>query len=201
MPHAPVSSPKVRDPEVEARGALLARNNDEPQNPLMVVDPPLYAPAQHLSMRAKLRRHKVRKPGTVLAAAHHHKLPVALLVALLEQETGIPQKNIFGCDCTAPPCFCHQRVTNARVRVLYHSSYSNGVNWPQLTWKPFVAQAMHMRGGAARPRNALRVGCQVLRDDIDAAGSVWGGLARYNGSAAYANEVLARYHDWHRRLT
>lgn len=196
-PHPPVSKTRVRDAELEAEGALLAREEREPPGivPLSRERP---------SMRRKLERHNVRKPGLVIARARAQRLPVALVVAVLEQETGIPQRNIFGCDWGPQggnPPYCQDRVTNRRVRRMQGSGKPNGVGWPQLTWPPFVVAAQHLRGGARRPRNQLIVGCRVLRDDIDAAGSIWGGLRMYNGSSAYANEVLARYHRWHSALT
>lgn len=150
----------------------------------------------------RLRRHGVKRPFLVIAEAKRAELPLACAVALLEKETGIPQRNIFGCDHGAGRAFCHQRVTSDRVRQLLASGTANGVGWTQLTYLPFVRQA-EAAGGAHKPKYQMRVGFQVLSDLITQHG-VETGFARYNGSGpaaeAYGADALWKTHRWRRRI-
>lgn len=216
MAHPPVSRHperphRVKDETAEALGAALhgldsvgadsvPEGEVAPERPLASVK----RAAKHGKLYWRLRRNHVRKPGMILNLSRRFKLPVALVVAVLDQETGIKQRNIFGCDWGAQggrPPYCQDRVTNRRVRKMQRSGKPNGVGWWQLTWPDFVKRAMAMRGGARRPHNQGVVGNNVLADDIRSAGSIWGGLRMYNGSDAYANEVTGRFHRWHGRLT
>lgn len=146
-----------------------------------------------LSLAAKLKRAGVPRPHLLLRKARRFHVPGLLVVAVGDQETGRAHVNIFGCDGTLSCQHCHQDVTNAKVNDVLGCAVSNGVGRFQLTWKPFIQMAHRRRGGAARQANVVHVGVQVLHDDIAGAGSVWGGLERYNGSAAYANQVLGRW--------
>lgn len=201
--HPPVSKPKVRDREVEQEGKRL-RDEDAPEPSRAAPQHWLKAPAKHGRLWRRMRRAGVKRPGLVIRKARQNNVAVAVQCAVLEQETGIPQRNVFGCDWGSQggrPPYCGDRVTNRRVRAMQQSGKPNGVGWTQLTWPDFVKRAAARRGGAAKPRNQMHVGADVLSDDIRIAGNVWGGLKLYNGSAEYANEVLARFHRWHRRLT
>lgn len=198
----PVSSAKVRDPRGRESGRRLVTEGRVP-NHSSVAPSPLRA-TRYGKMYRRLRRAGVRKPLLVMRKSRHFDLPVALVVAMLEQETGIPQRNIFGCDWGPQggrPPYCGDDVTNSRVRAMQASGKPNGVGWTQLTWPSYVRRAMARRGGAAKPRNQLHVGVSVLAANVRTAGSFWGGLRLYNGSSAYADEVIWRFNNWHKRLT
>lgn len=151
-----------------------------------------------------MRRHGVKRPRMVRREAKRARLPLYVALAMLENETGIPQRNVFGCDHgsrqSAP--WCRQKVTRERVEALLASGQANGVGWTQLTYRPFVFEAQRL-GGAHKPRYQMRVGFRVLADNIRRLG-LEQGLAAYNGSGpnaqAYARLALARAQRWHERL-
>lgn len=138
----------------------------------------------------RLKRAGVRRPQLVISEARRAGLRLDRALAMLENETGIPQRNIFGCDHGPNNAFCHQRVTKDRVRALLRSTQANGVGWTQLTYKPFVIAA-EKAGGAHLPRYQMRVGFKVLADLIRANGEQ-AGFARYNGSGDAAEEYGRR---------
>lgn len=153
----------------------------------------------------RLKRAGVKRPQMVLSEARRARLRPQYALAMLENETGVPQRNIFGCDygarSSAP--WCHQKVTRARVLSLLAQNLNNGVGWTQLTYRPFVDEA-ERHGGAHKPRYQMRVGFRVLKDNIDREGSVWSGFRAYNGTGsaaeAYANRALSNAAKWERVL-
>jgi hypothetical protein len=151
-----------------------------------------------------LRKHRVKRPRMVRREAKKAGLPLSYALAMLENETGIPQRNVFGCDwgsAQGPP-YCHQKVTRARVKALRASGKANGVGWTQLTFPPFVAEADKL-GGAHKPRYQMRVGFRILRDNIRRLGP-WAGAKAYNGTGpaadAYANRWQDNVRKWEARL-
>jgi hypothetical protein len=156
-------------------------------------------PVRKQRLKRALKRQGVKRPGLVIACAKREKLKLEYALAMLQKETGIPQRNIFGCDWGAGQAFCHLRVTPARVKALIESGRANGVGWTQLTWPAFVLAAQQMAGGAANPRNQMRVGFRVLSGNIRQYGA-WEGFRMYNGSgtaaAVYANEATQFADTW-----
>jgi hypothetical protein len=149
----------------------------------------------------KLKRHGVRRPRLVIREARRARLPLPNALAMLEQETGIPQRNVFGCDWGAQggnPPYCGDPVTRKRVRKLIRLGKANGVGWTQLTYMPFVLQAQQA-GGAWKPKYQMRVGFKVLGDLIRANG-IQGGHQRYNGSGpaaeAYGRRAVELAKKW-----
>lgn len=147
-----------------------------------------------------LKEHGVKSPKVVVEEAKHAGLALSDAVAMLEKETGIPQENIFGCDYgprSGPP-FCHQPVTEARVRSLLAQNLNNGVGWTQLTYRPFVEEAQRL-GGAHKPRFQMRVGFKILAGLIRQYGQA-NGFAHYNGvgpaAAAYGRDAAAKAARW-----
>lgn len=138
----------------------------------------------------KLQRHGVKRPKLVIAEAERAHLDLADAVTMLEQETGIPQKNIFGCDMGIGNLFCHLRVTRERVRKLIRSGRAQGVGWTQITYQGFVTAAQAM-GGAWKPKFQMREGFAVLASNIRTYG-VQEGHARYNGTGPAAEEYGRR---------
>jgi hypothetical protein len=149
----------------------------------------------------RLKRAGVRRPQVVISEARRADLRLADALAMLHNETGIPQQNIFGCDHGAGRAFCHEQVTQTKVRKLLLSPYSNGVGWTQLTYRPFVSTAQRL-GGAHRPKLQCRVGFRVLKDNMVRTGSRWAGFKAYNGTGtaadAYASRAIARAAGWQR---
>lgn len=146
-----------------------------------------------------LRAKKVKQPIAVVEEAKRADILVASALAMLEMETGIPQRNVFGCDHGEGRAFCHQEVTKERVAQLQRSGLANGVGWTQLTYPPFVVEAQRM-GGAHIPRFQMRVGFSILRDNFDRLGSIREMYRAYNGSGPdaedYASRAIALRSKW-----
>ena len=150
----------------------------------------------------RLKRAGVRRPRMVIKEARRADLRVADALAMLQNETGVPMRNVFGCDWGpqgGKPPYCGDRVTRRRVKKLLRSGKANGVGWTQLTYPPFVYEAERL-GGANRPRIQCRVGFRVLKDNMNRIGSRWAGFKAYNGTGAaadaYANRAIARSQGW-----
>jgi len=149
----------------------------------------------------KLKAKGVKQPFVTIDEAKRADILVASALAMLEMETGIPQRNVFGCDYgernTAP--WCHQEVTPERIKQLLSQGLSNGVGWTQLTYRPFIAEAQAM-GGAHIPRYQMRVGFKVLRSNFDRYGSVHEMYRAYNGTGpaaeAYATRAVSLRTKW-----
>lgn len=153
-------------------------------------------PSQELVQ--KLASKGVEKPRVVIEEAERAGLGLANALAMLEKETGIPQRNIFGCDHGPGVAFCHENVTEAKVKQLIASGRANGVGWTQLTFPPFVHEAERL-GGAHKPRIQMRVGFKVLADNIRRLGQQ-DGFRAYNGSGPaaeqYGREAVALARKW-----
>lgn len=151
----------------------------------------------------RLKRFRVRDPFLVAEEAKRNHVPLHIALALLEQETGMPQRNVFGCDHGEGRAFCHKRVTKDRVDQLLASGMANGVGWTQLTFVPFV-KAADAEGGAHLPRYQCRIGFRVLRENFEREGDWRLAFQAYNGSGAaavsYGYHALALARAWEERL-
>jgi hypothetical protein len=151
-----------------------------------------------------IRDQGVLHPKIVIEEARRAKLALRYALAMLEKETGIPQRNIFGCDHGPGRAFCHEKVTASKVAALRRSGLANGVGWTQLTFPPFVAEADRL-GGAHKPRFQMRVGFKVLKENMDREGSAQQGFRAYNGSGPdaekYGREAIKIAERWKRVLT
>lgn len=149
----------------------------------------------------KLTAKGVKQPYVVWDEAQRADILVASALAMLEMETGIPQRNVFGCDygATDGPPWCHQEVTPERIKALLAQARNNGVGWTQLTYRPFVLEAEAL-GGAHKPRFQMRVGFKVLRQNFEQYGSVREMYRAYNGigsaAEAYASKALSLRSKW-----
>jgi hypothetical protein len=150
--------------------------------------------ADRKRLAAKLKARGVKRPGMVIAEALRAHILVASALAMLEMETGIPQRNIFGCDWGPGVAFCHMRVTKKRVARLIHDGRANGVGWTQLTYMAFVVAAQRM-GGAAFPRYQMRQGFAVLRSNYDRLHSIFEMFRAYNGEGPAAEDYGRRAVD------
>ena len=151
--------------------------------------------------------HNVLRPWLVLSEADRAEAKVggldnvdfrALLLAVLERETGIPQRNVFGCDHGPQQGrvpFCGDECTKTRVDILVSKlkdpverwKYMNGVGWTQLTWYEKVLRCDALEGGASEPRNQIRIGAEDLAVLVKQYG-LFSGVRRYNGSGPAAEE-------------
>jgi hypothetical protein len=127
--------------------------------------------------------------------ARRNGIPLSWALAMIEQESR--WRNIFGCDHGPGNAYCHQKVTNDKIRHLLNAKVYNGVGYTQLTSRDYVERAMRRRGGAASVRNQIIVGMQVLREktggDMEQA---W----RYNGAPAYQAQIKSKAKRWHERF-
>jgi hypothetical protein len=143
----------------------------------------------------------------IVAEAKRERLPLALALALVDQESSF--RNIFGCDLgprnTVP--WCHQEVTKERVGELIRhvkaGGVSNGVGLTQLTSIGFIQQAQ-AEGGAHKPEAQLRVGFRLLHDLIERHGERVG-IGAYNGGEGnpqldYADDVIELKAKWQGRI-
>src|SRR5262245_33471446 len=143
----------------------------------------------------------------IVSEAKRAGLPLALALALVDQESGF--QNIFGCDLgprdSAP--WCHQEVTKERVGALLRhvkaGGTSNGVGLTQLTSIGFIQQAQ-AAGGAHKPQAQCQVGFQLLHDLIARHGERVG-IGAYNGGEGnpnfdYADSVLELKAKWQGRI-
>jgi hypothetical protein len=150
-----------------------------------------------------LRDNGVLKPKVVVEEAERARLPLHMAVAMLEKETDIPPRNIFGCDHGPGRAFCHENVTAVRVAALRRSGLANGVGWTQITFPAFVEEADRL-GGAHKPRFQMRVGFKVLNDNMDRQGSAQQGFRAYNGTGRdaekYGREAIGIAKRWKRTL-
>jgi hypothetical protein len=163
-------------------------------------------PHPHLDLPTVIRHGGGRFEQQIVHGARLSKLPVALVCAVIEQETGF--RNVFGHDRVANPVKSPAggllEVTRERYeRYLHHRRLgqgNQGVGPMQLTSPGFQDRA-DAYGGCWRPGPNIRVGCEVLADNIARLG-LRAGVQAYNGAHgfAYADAVLALERKWRARL-
>lgn len=151
-----------------------------------------------------LRAHGNVIPEITVAAAHIAGLELAVLAAVLEQESG-GGNNEFGHDPVRKPQIVGGPVTHARYaryKLLRRLCGAQGVGPMQLTYPGYQDQADKI-GGCWDPACNVRVGAGIVADHIRRAG-LHMGLASYNGSGPaaehYADTVVARVEVWRTRL-
>ena len=173
-----------------------------------IVHKPAHHPAQRPAsgenqrIAAAIRAHGGQYEAEILAASAATKMPVAFLCAVLDVETGF--SNVFGHDGVANP-IKSPRGSNRPVTKELYLQYRHfrdlgqgcqGVGPMQLTSKSFQDRADAL-GGSWLVGPNIRIGAEVIRECIAAAGgSVHGGFTRYNGSSAYADNMLKVIAKW-----
>jgi hypothetical protein len=145
------------------------------------------------------RRQGFLRPYLTVAALRKADIKPQTAAALLNKETG-NGKNIFGCDHGAGRGFCHQNVTEARVRQLRASGLANGIGPTQLTWPGYVDRA-NRAGGVWKPFVNMVVGFSIFGElFVDEGRSIWGAAKRYNGADAYATDFVRRRQGYELKL-
>jgi hypothetical protein len=151
--------------------------------------------ARDLKLARVAKKHGAKSALRTLWECRRNDIPYSWGLAMVEQESR--WENIFGCDHGPGKAFCHQKVTNAKVRSLLNSGLANGVGYTQLTSPSYVREAMAKRGGAASTKNQIIVGMKVLRQKTGGDMSqAW----KYNGSPEYQNQIEKRANRWHQRF-
>src|SRR5215210_2075613 len=128
----------------------------------------------------------------IVEEAESAGLDLSLACALVDQESD--GRNIFGCDhgeVGDRPPYCHQVVTEERVKKLIASPFMNGVGLTQLTWFTLVEDAEDL-GGAHEPRNQCRVGFRLLKGYLEKY-PYREALGAYNVGEANRRSVLDTY--------
>jgi hypothetical protein len=144
------------------------------------------------------RREGFLRPYLTVAALRKADIKPQTAAALLNKETG-NGKNVFGCDHGAGRAFCHQNVTEARVKQLRLSGLANGIGPTQLTWPGYVDRA-DSAGGSWKPYVNMVVGFSIFRELVDARGSIWRAARGYNGAAEYATDFVQRRNAYELKL-
>lgn len=160
-------------------------------------------------LAAAIKAHGGRYEDVIVLEAKRHGLPVSLVCAVIECETGF--KNVFGHDGVSNPIKSPAKgllaVTEERYRLyLKHRNAHEGcqgVGPMQLT-SSGLQDAADAVGGCWKPSANIRIGCEFLAGNIKRLGSTRQGVRAYNGAGAaaehYAATVLARQQVWHDRL-
>lgn len=177
----------------------------------------IVAGAKRLGKAHRLNRRGVKRPYDVLKIADQeaHRAGLtdfeefeAMVLAVLEKETGIPQRPVFGCDHGKQggnPPFCGDAVTprNGRrfLRALRADPWGmmNGVHWTQTTWFEKVFRVAELDADLNNPL----AHCRVCFADLAVLRRAHGrreAFRRYNGSGphaeAYARDAEGRFPRW-----
>jgi hypothetical protein len=155
-----------------------------------------------------IRAHGGQYEGTIVAEARRFGVPVALVCAVIDVESGFT--NVFGHDkvrnpIKSPPRPAPDRGVTPELYAEYNrhrklGEGSQGVGPMQLTFFTLQDEADAL-GGCFHPQINIHVGVKHLAGLIRAHG-LRDGVQRYNGARghAYADLVLARRAVWEQRL-
>ena len=154
-------------------------------------------PEPHGRRRAEaaLRKAGARYEDAIVREAKRSGLPVSLICAVLEVETGF--RNVFGHDNVRNPIKSPPRGLLAVTPDLYRQYLgfrrqglgNQGVGPMQLT-SPGLQDRADALGGCWKVGANIRVGVEFLAGNIQRLG-LFGGVAAYNGSNAYADQGAA----------
>ncbi len=159
---------------------------------------------QHDHLKAALKAAGARYEDAIVREAKRHNVPVSLVCAVLEVETGF--RNVFGHDKVANPIKSPPRgllaVNEARYKQYLHFRRqglgAQGVGPMQLT-SPGLQDRADALGGCWKVAPNIRVGVEYLAGNIQRLG-LYRGVAAYNGSTAYADKVLPLEKKWRAKL-
>jgi murein DD-endopeptidase MepM/ murein hydrolase activator NlpD len=153
---------------------------------------------------AALRAAGARYEDAIVREARRHGVPISLVCAVLEIETGF--QNVFGHDAVRNPVKSPARgllvVTEDRYKQYLHFRRqglgNQGVGPMQLT-SPGLQDRADALGGCWKVDPNVRVGVEFLAGNIQRLG-LYRGVAAYNGSTAYADKVLPLEKKWRAKL-
>ncbi len=161
----------------------------------------------------RMRKYGIEVPRIAYEEAKRAGLELAVLCAVLEQETG-GGRNVYGHDrgtdgrviwhgvkvgsvpVTRDNYVAYKRWRDAHGRPPY--GRMQGVGPMQLTWYTWQNLA-DSYGGCWNPRSNVRVGAQIISRAVERSGlrrALW----QYNGSESYADAVEERVARWRRLL-
>jgi hypothetical protein len=152
------------------------------------------------AMILRAKRNGIVNPVIAYNEARRCGVPFAVLCAVLEQESG-GGRNVFGHDAVRNPI---KGGPVTKGRYLQYKKYRQqglgmqGVGPLQLTYYGYQDLADKL-GGCWKPKFNIRVGASKLHKDTNRYG-LYGALKAYNGSDAYAKQVMARVVKWRRIL-
>ncbi len=155
-------------------------------------------------LAAALRAAGARYEDAIIREARRHGVPVSLVCAILEVETGF--QNVFGHDAVRNPVKSPPRglmaVTEERyqqyLRFRRQGLGNQGVGPMQLT-SPGLQDRADALGGCWKVDPNVRVGVEFLAGNIQRLG-LYRGVAAYNGSTAYADKVLPLEKKWRAKI-
>jgi len=196
-PAKPPAKPAAKPP-VKTQANPTQKPTPKPtpaKTPLPKVD------AKTAALRVKLKLLGIEYPLYTIWAARRTGLELAVLCAVLEQESG-GGANVFGHD---PTIFAGAgRVTRSKYEAYKKARGTRGqggmqgVGPMQLTYFSYQDEADKL-GGCWKPRWNIQVGADILAEAVRRHG-LWNALKAYNGSAAYADKVNARVVKWRKLL-
>lgn len=167
---------------------------------------------KELAQCTKARKAGIVNPIIAMQEAKLAALPYALLLSVLDQETGgghnewghDPTIFVGGYDAKHNRHYPEQPVTEEAYKAYLVQRRSDGsggmqgVGSMQLTWYAFQDRADKL-GGCWKPQCNIRVGATDLAANIRRYG-MHAGIAAYNGTGPnadrYAVEVLTRWKVW-----
>ena len=204
---------RLRDLFAQQRRTMPQRPPATPDKPDKPDKPPHTPtkPAGDDRIATLIRRHGGRYEDEIIAASRATKVPVALLCAMIETETGF--QNVFGGDNVANPIKSRGRPYLKVTKPLYQEYLRNrkkglgqqGVGPMQLTTGSYQDRADKL-GGCWKPGPNIMVGAQVLVEKTrTVGGGVRNGVKAYNSWSPagdhYADKlVMPRYRQWQARL-
>lgn len=167
-------------------------------------EPPKPEPRPDAALEAALRAAGARYEQAIVRESRRHGVPVSLICAVLEAETGF--RNVYGHDKVRNPIKSPPRgllaVTAANYRQYLHHRRqglgNQGVGPMQLT-SPHLQDRADALGGCWKTAPNIRVGVEYLAANIQRLG-LYKGVAAYNGSTAYADKVLPLEKRWRAKL-
>jgi murein DD-endopeptidase MepM/ murein hydrolase activator NlpD len=161
-------------------------------------------PVGDAALEAALRKAGARYEREIVREAKRSGLPISLICAVLEVETGF--RNVFGHDNVRNPIKSPPGGLLAVTPDLYRQYLgfrrrglgNQGVGPMQLT-SPGLQDRADALGGCSKVGPNIRVGVEFLAGNIRRLG-LFGGVAAYNGSNAYATKVRPLEKTWRAKL-
>src|SRR3954447_4399326 len=165
---------------------------------------PAPQPDADARLEAALRKAGARYEVEIVRESKRSGLPVSLICAVLEVETGF--RNVFGHDDVRNPIKSPPNGLLAVTPALYRQYLgfrrqglgNQGVGPMQLT-SPGLQDRADALGGCEKAGPNIRVGAEFLAGNIQRLG-LYRGVAAYNGSTVYADKVLPLEKQWRAKL-